>query len=134
MANDMKIKSSRLLYVILTILFICRPAIVGAEEGEGRELVPSYKYMVVYGTGNLEKGDTVEFFDRDGTLCGRWVVGEKGAYGLMAVYGDDPTTNDLDEGAKNGELLTVRVNGVEVNPPEGKPVWRDDSGTRRIDL
>jgi len=130
----MKIKHNILFYVILTILFIYSPASSESAEGEGNEIVPSYKYMVVYGTGELNKGDVVEFLDRDGTLCGRWVVRDQGAYGLMAVYGDDPTTDDIDEGAKNGELLTIQVNGYEVHPPEGKPVWRDDSRTRRIDL
>ncbi len=130
----MKIYYNILLCGILGGLVLYCPYSANAEKGEGRELVPSYKYMVVYGTGDLEKGDVVEFFDRDGILCGRWVVKETGAYGLMAVYGDDPTTADLDEGAKDGELLTIRVNGAEVHPPEGPPIWRDDTGTRRIDL
>lgn len=130
----MKIYYNTLLCGVLAGLIIYCPYIVNAEDGAGKELVPSYKYMVVYGTGDLEKGDVVEFFDRDGTLCGRWVVNEEGAYGLMAVYGDDPTTADLDEGAKDGELLTIKVNGAEVNPPEGIPIWWDETGTRRIDI
>ena len=102
--------------------------------GEENEPLTSYKYIVVYGTGDLEVGDLVEFFDPDGVLCGKWTVRDKGAYGLMAVYGDDPTTAEVDEGAEKGDELTVRVNGIVVLPPDGDPVFEKEGETRRVDL
>ena len=56
-----------------------------------------------------QPGDEVAFFDGGGVLCGRYVIDMKGQYGRVHVYGDDPTTPDVDEGAVSGEELSVRV-------------------------
>lgn len=122
--------------IIGTVLPVIVLALVfggGAAAGENEPLT-SYKYIVVYGTGDLEVGDLVEFFDPDGVLCGKWTVRDKGAYGLMAVYGDDPTTAGIDEGAEKGDELTVRVNGIVVLPPDGDPIFEKEGETRRVDL
>jgi len=101
------------------------------SSGEPRT---SYKYIIVYGMGDLNVGDVVEFFDQEGTLCGKWKVRDKSAYGLMPVYGDDPTTVDIDEGAREGEVLTIKVNGREVIASGSPPVYELEGETRRIDL
>ena len=119
---------------IVVLVFLSVSLVVSSASGAEDEPRTSYKYIVAYGTGDLEVGDMVTFFDREGTLCGKWVVRDKGAYGLMAVYGDDPTTEDVDEGAREGELLTVKVNGEEVYPFDGSPVFEREGETRRVDL
>jgi len=108
--------------------------LVSSSSGAENEPRTSYKYIVVYGTGDLEVGDVVEFLDPEGTICGKWVVRDKGAYGLMAVYGDDPTTEDVDEGAQTGEVLTIKVNGREVIGSGSPPVFERVGETRRVDL
>lgn len=99
----------------------------------GEEPQPTYRYMVVYGTGDLAVGDTVEFFTAAGVLCGRYEVVEEGGYGLMSVFGNDPSTAEV-EGPRPGELLFIRVNGREVVPPAGLPVWNESQTPSRIDL
>lgn len=92
-------------------------------------------------------GDEVGFFDPDGVLCGVYVVNIKGKYGLVHVYGDDPSTILTDEGAEDGDLLSVRVwdksreieySGDNIFLSEGvaqgfepspiPPVWWSDRG------
>ena len=97
-------------------------------------LITSYRYIMVYGSGDLAVGDVIEFFDPEGTLCGRCLVEEAGGYGMVAVYGDDPQTTEIDEGAREGDYLTVRVNGREVYPVGSPPVWEKDGELQRIDL
>jgi len=58
---------------------------------------------------DAQPGDEVAFFDPDGILCGVHVVVHPGIYGIVHIYGDDPTTSDIDEGAQAGDTLTVRV-------------------------
>ena len=118
--------------MVLALLFVS--LLISSAIGEEKEPRTSYKYIVVYGMGDLEVGDVVTFFDPEGTLCGKWVVRDKGGYGLMAVYGDDPTTEDVDEGAKAGEVLTIKVNGREVIASGSLPVFEREGETRRVDL
>ncbi len=54
-------------------------------------------------------GDEVAFFDPEGTLCGVYTVNIKGQYGIVHIYGDRLYSVDIDEGAIEGEILTVRV-------------------------
>lgn len=100
---------------------------------DGQELIPSYRYMLVWGTGDLAVGDIVEFYTAAGVLCGRWTVTEEGGYGLMTVFGDDPGSPRT-EGARPGEMLYIRVNGREITLPGGQPVWRESAAPVRIDL
>jgi hypothetical protein len=127
-------KFNRTVIFLAAILLLLPAASLSSRAEEQAGPIPSYKYIMVYGTGELAVGDVVEFFDPEGTLCGRSVVDEEGGYGLMPVYGDDPMTSDIDEGAREGDYLTIRVNGREVYPVGDPPVWDREGETRRIDL
>ncbi len=127
----MKIKYNITLFFAFILGFVVFSS--PAPAGEGAEPIPTYRYMMVYGTGNLEEGDVIEFFTPAGVICGRFVVEEAGAYGLLSVYGDDSATDRV-EGARPGEELTVRVNGIEVQPRRGSPVWRENLEPLRVDL
>lgn len=124
----------RYVFFLAAALLVYSALFNPAAAGEGPELIPSYRYIMVYGTGELEVGDVVEFYDPVGTLCGRWVVEVADSYGLMPVYGDDPMTPEVREGAREGDLLRVFVNGREVYPVGGPPVWVNEGETRRVDL
>jgi hypothetical protein len=82
----------------------------------------------------LHPGDVVTAYDPQGVLCGRFVVVERGVYGFLHVYGDDPLTPE-DEGALTGDLITLEVNGRPVSPcgPE-EPIWRGDGELIRVDI
>jgi len=95
-----------------------------------------------------QPGDEIAFFDPQGVLCGLFVVAQTGQYGIVHVYGDDPTTVSIDEGAIGGDQLTVRVwdasmaveysggsVALSAGPATGSfvspsipPVWSDQAG------
>ena len=53
-------------------------------------------------------GDEIGVFDPDGVLCGRVVLNEAGIY-TLTVYGDDPATTEVDEGAAVNDPLIFKV-------------------------
>jgi hypothetical protein len=82
----------------------------------------------------LKPGDIITAFDPDGALVGRTVVTVEGHYGLMALYMDDPLTQ-VDEGAKNGDLIKFEINGfsaVVLGPH--LPVWTANGAVLNLDL
>jgi len=63
-------------------------------------------------------------YDPNGVNCGYYVVTTPGEWGLMHVYGDDPSTSGVDEGATGGDTIYFTVNGY---PAQASPVlsWAD---------
>ena len=79
----------------------------------------------------LQIGDVVTAIDPDGEICGVTTVGEFGTDEgdfLLHVYGDEPGTEDVDEGAAEGDTITLMLNKYypikDVNP---QPVWHASS-------
>ena len=84
---------------------------------------------------DAQHGDEVAFFDPQGVLCGLYVVDDSGQYGVVHVYGDDPSTTEVDEGAGSGDVLTVKIwnaskevelSGVCVRLSSGDPAGSFD--------
>ncbi len=77
---------------------------------------PSPAWVNFYGTAHLPDGmplpvgTTVLALDPDGVMCGGTVVTIEGQYGLLACYGDDPTTPE-DEGAQPGDTIQLVAEG-----------------------
>ena len=55
-----------------------------------------------------EMGDEIGVFTAQGVLCGAMVIKKTGQYGILHVYGDDPTTPEI-EGASPGSQLTFVI-------------------------
>jgi hypothetical protein len=91
-----------------------------------RHFQPHYQSTLVCNyIGNLtisdrlaKQGDEVGVFDPSGILCGSVRIQESGKYGMLHVYGDNPDTTDIDEGAMEADQLTFKVwdnvSGVEI--------------------
>lgn len=62
----------------------------------------------------LTAGMTIEAFDGDGIRCGTATVNADGGF-LMHVYGNDPLTAGIDEGATQGEFLQWRIDGTDLS-------------------
>jgi hypothetical protein len=99
---------------------------------------------------DAQPGDEIAFFDPQGVLCGQYTVVQAGQYGIVRVYGDDPKTTDVDEGATTGDLLTVKIwdsrrlleitgpdlalkpglppSGSSFLPAASPPIWQDQQG------
>ena len=82
----------------------------------------------------IPMGATVSVYDVRGRKVGETIVTHSGWIGVLAVYGDDPTTPDI-EGARVGEALSFRVNSQTATTlgPD-VPVWTGDGQLRQIDL
>lgn len=53
-------------------------------------------------------GDEIGIFNEQGKLCGAAMISTPGKY-LIHVYGDDPTTFNVEEGAVPGDKLTFII-------------------------
>jgi len=62
----------------------------------------------------LLAGTTIEAWDSDGIRCGFAQVNLDGGF-LIHVYGNDPLTPAVDEGANAGEFLLWRVGGTDID-------------------
>ncbi len=83
----------------------------------------------------LQPGDVITASDPDGIICGVTSVTAPGAYGPLVVYGDDPATSEVDEGAIEGDTLIFRVNNLVAEPQgPGSPVWTNGGSSIQVEL
>jgi hypothetical protein len=85
----------------------------------------------------LPIGTVIEAYDPDGVLCGADTVSDPpgiGTFGFMPVYGDDPDSPGVDEGAEAGDTITFKVNHRTATVTHGNPVWADDKLQRNLGL
>jgi len=101
---------------------------------------PTNRQIFVYSLnstfqGNpLKEGDLITALDPQGILCGRFLVRQKGRYGYMAVYGDEPST-EVDEGADVNDVITFFINAYNAGTPETGPVlWTENNQRKEVDL
>ena len=81
----------------------------------------------------LPAGTVVEAYDPQGALCGKFVVVQAGKYGLMPLYGDDPSS-PRDEGALPGDTITFSVNGSRADSTPARVLWTTYGDLQRVDL
>ena len=96
----------------------------GPKDG----VMPTPYWTDYFGTAFLNGaavhvGDTITAYDPDGVLCGEFVVRTEGEYGFMHVYGDDPTTPNVDEGAVAGDSVRFYINGHYVATATDSLAW-----------
>jgi hypothetical protein len=81
---------------------------------------PTNEWISIYATKininnvPLPIGTVVTFEDSSGVICGRGIVNKAGAFPLIAVFRDDVTTPDIDEGAEPGDIIEVFFNNLRV--------------------
>ncbi|MCJ7811843.1 T9SS type A sorting domain-containing protein, partial [bacterium] len=80
----------------------------------------------------LIEGDTIDVFDSGGIHCGRTFVVSQSRF-TVHVYGDDPTTDDIDEGAVEGDTVQFTVNGDSASIKSGDNAW-SYMGSKYIEL
>ena len=107
------------------------PNIRQAEREAG--VTPTHTWVNFYGAAYLPDGTplpvgtTVLAMDPDGVVCGATVIAHEGQYGLLACYGDDPTTPE-DEGAPPGDTIQFvaddQVLGMGTWTAHGDRQWR----------
>lgn len=78
----------------------------------------------------LVVGSIVQAYDPSGVYCGIDTVhlsGDDAIFGYFSVYGDDPNTLALDEGAVEGEHITFKINGRTASVTGGDDTWSHPS-------
>lgn len=78
----------------------------------------------------LVVGSIIQAYDQSGVYCGIDTVrlsGDDAIFGYFSVYGDDPDTSPLDEGAVAGEHIVFKINGRTATVTDGDDTWTDKS-------
>jgi len=111
---------------IFILLIVC----LHFSDGAAQEPTVSRYWVDFYGSAvwsdqvPIEAGTLIEVFDSDSMFCGKFTITDEGVYGFMAVYGDDPLTPDVDEGAEEGDELYFQINSFPVQILYGgSAVW-----------
>lgn len=70
-------------------------------------------------------GSIIKAYDSDGVLCGiDTVKNVEGSWGYMSVYGDDPSTDSIDEGGDlDNDTLRFEINGRPATVTAGDPIF-----------
>jgi hypothetical protein len=70
-----------------------------------------YSYDLKLNEQSLPAGTEITAVTESGRIIGAATVGDNGKFGFMPVYGDDPSTTDV-EGVAVGQTFYLAVNGV----------------------
>ncbi|UCD17551.1 MAG: T9SS type A sorting domain-containing protein [Candidatus Zixiibacteriota bacterium] len=93
---------------------------VAAKEASFPDWTDFYGSASYYNGNLMPVGSVIDAYDVDGTLCGSdTVTYAPGIYGFMAVFGDEPETEE-DEGALLYQPITFTINGrsADTNGPD----------------
>ena len=92
-----------------------------------------YYGSILIGEDHVAVGELIEAYDPDGVKCGEYQVQTAGLYGFMHVYGDDPATSDVDEGARAGDAITFHYRGNAVaRADDSRLAWTGDRTSRQF--
>lgn len=103
-------------------------------------VLPSRHFMFLFGSVIDDNGDpapigaVIRVENGDSNCYGTFTVQAEGKYGAVAVYGDEPATEEK-EGFGDGEVMRFRVNHASAVPADERELrWRDTKSARRADL
>ncbi len=104
-------------------------------------IIPTQNFAFFYGDScsqngsKIQVGDSVFAFDPQGVKCGEFIVKTEGEFGLMAVYGDDLTTETVDEGAEFGDKISFRINNdFAFTTDENSVLWFGENSISKVNL
>ncbi|MFH2034991.1 MAG: Ig-like domain-containing protein [Candidatus Zixiibacteriota bacterium] len=72
-----------------------------------------YSYELVLDGKTVTAGSEVTAVTSDGRIVGAGIVGDGGKFGFIPVYGDNPSTEEI-EGLRTGEEYVLAINGIET--------------------
>lgn len=122
--------------ISVAIIAACSiPFAAAAQVTPTSEWVSLWSGASTLNTNPIPSNAVIRVFDPDGVLCGESMVETPGSYGLVPVYGDDPFTQDIDEGAEPGDILSITINGFHAAAagPDAA-VWTENGDVLQVDL
>ncbi len=110
-------------------------ALMAAASAVTQDIVPTPDWVSWLGTVSINGkpapvGTIINAYDPQGVNNGRDTVAYEGIFGFMSVYGDDPNSPSIDEGAHINDLINFRILGLPATVDSGTSVW---SGPNVID-
>ena len=108
----METKGKKLIVFLVVLAMTSLSGFAFAEHFQGVQGTPYWvdflgeKFLISDEPATI--GDEIGVFTKDGLLCGVYAVKKPGQYGVLHVYGDDPSTPVV-EGALPGERLIFKV-------------------------
>lgn len=109
-----RIISISVLLAVLLLSFSSTQVAAGRDPCAGIPGTPWFTHY--YGNAPfLEVGDLVEAFSPRGDRVGCFAVHTPTYWGYMRVYGEDTTADPPIPGMREGEEVTLEVNGVGIN-------------------
>ena len=119
----------------LIIVHLYMPSLLAQEVMVTPTWLDFYGIVLDVESQNVVVGTLVQAYDADGVLCGEFVVQTAGEYGFMPVYGDDPLTPEVDEGASEGDSLFFVIDGRLASLMESNsPIWTTNTEKLNVDL
>lgn len=130
------IKMAKTMKSILTLSVFFSILLLSSAVLSENRIIYTDKSMDFYGyCEELKVGDVITAYDPDGILCGEFTVTKDGQYGIMHVYGDDVFSDNVDEGAVSGDIITFHINGMAAFPVNTyRQIWTKDGDSIRLDF
>lgn len=101
-------------------MMIAMALMIASAAGAANAQAPVADFFSATSTLNgttLPMGTTIEAYDSQNIRCGYATANADGSF-LIHVYGNDPITPSIDEGAQDGEMLTWKMQGVALSADE----------------
>jgi len=117
----------------LVIAIVLTSGLGAGVSAQGNPHFTSFSDTLIASTYNgelLVAGTIIQAYDPSGVYCGIDTVrmsGDDAIFGYFSVYGDDPTSPGVDEGATAGEHITFKINGRTATVTAGDDTWADQT-------
>ena len=72
-------------------------------------------------------GSVVRAYAPGGILCGQQITASPGLMRFMPVYGDDPFSPGVVEGATDQQMISFTINDRPASVLKGDPIWANNS-------
>jgi hypothetical protein len=117
----------KLLGIAVTLLVVA--SAVSAENLPVQYLTPYFTEffdsVATYNGSPVVPGSIIEAYDPTNLMVGKWRVTQAGRYGFMNVYGDEPGTPGVHEGALSGDAIAFKINGRSATVLSGDNTFTD---------
>ena len=121
--------------IALFIVYLYIPSLFAQEVIVTPAWLDFYGAALDVQSQNVVAGTLVQAYDPDGVLCGEFVVETSGEYGFMPVYGDDPLTTGIDEGASEGDPIHFEINSEPASIVGAEaPIWTTNTEKMNVDI
>lgn len=127
-----EVKRRIALHLTVLLALTMLASLASAQPYPGPSFTNYYSSTTLFNGVPVPVGSIIRAYDPNGVLSGVDTVGvgptaPAGFFGFMNVYGDQPETPGLDEGAVNGDAINFTINGRTATVVSGDPTFTDQA-------